>query len=1217
MKHKPDIKMLRRYSCCAVFAFAFAAIPAAAQTTDAAPAQPATEAPAKASSEPAASTKPKPALPTTAEVEAKASEAPEANVVALSPFSVSGSAVSGYQAKQTLAGTRIRTNVNDIGSALQIVTPQFLQDTGATGSQGLLIYTTGTEIGGLSGNFEGNGNGQTVYEQFGSLQRPDLNTRIRGLSSADNTRDYETSDIPWDSYNVDTIELQRGANSILFGIGSPSGIVNASLKQAEFTNHGTLEDRFGSYGSFRNSLDLNRVLLKDELAIRVDLLKDDTKYEQKPAFSNNKRIFSALRYDPKFLNRGSAHTTLRVNYEKGSVDANNPRTLPPEDQITPWFQTGTTTVNGKVYNNLNKGTFDFDYNNSYFANVPGSGAQVAGSPNYQPYLGNLYSGNYVFFTNPGSGTQSGNFYVPSLYYSAQQPVIGGLSGNGLLTIATAPQAALNMGLPFAGDYKNTSLANPSIFDFYHKLIDGPEKQNNLSFEAFNAVLSQTFFNEHVGIEATYDRQHYYTTNYDPFNGSTMAISPDLNKLLPNGAPNPNLGRPYIITSSYYGGGAQQTLREDSRLTGFVKFKADDFLAKSWLTRILGQHVFTANANRNNYYFDNQGWAANGFNTLGSSADPHGVLGSALDPYRFFQAVSYLGSSMTGLTTPSGTNLSNITAFQSPSATGSVVAFDKTWNAPTVDPAAPWYNPLTQQTSTQAANPANYIGWTTLPVQTLDVSRGDAKLLTTGANQNLATVNSKSFVWQGSFLDNTVIPILGYRQDAAKAYTVTAPNTIDGIANQADPAYQLPGMPFNAVYGATKSYSVVVHTPEFIRKNLPGGLDVSLFIDKSSNFEPSAGRVDILANPISAPTGKTKDYGIVISALNDRLSLKVTHFQTEADNASFGITNLWLAGALESRAWVLAKRYQAGLTGNPAYAGRNYNYGTTVNGVFTQTAADMAAQKADSDAQLAGFDPVFWKAWNMVPSDSKWQTGAFDPWSNGLPGIYPTGMTATSDNLSKGYEFELYFSPTDNWNITANASKTTAIQSNVAGGGTGAFLQAENALFSGPAGQLRMYTGDSTATVQQQWDTYVYNGFLLDQLLDGSANSELRPWRFNFVTNYRFASGKLKGLNLGGGYLWQSRIIIGYTPIHTTINGQPVDSYDVNAPFYGPRETSVNLWIGYAHKIVSNITWHVQLNVNNALGKNELIPINVQPDGTAAAYRIMTGPTWSITNTFDF
>ena len=56
----------------------------------------------------------------------------EEEIYQLSPFTVEASADVGYRATSTLAGTRINTNLADIGSAISIVTAEFLSDLGAT-----------------------------------------------------------------------------------------------------------------------------------------------------------------------------------------------------------------------------------------------------------------------------------------------------------------------------------------------------------------------------------------------------------------------------------------------------------------------------------------------------------------------------------------------------------------------------------------------------------------------------------------------------------------------------------------------------------------------------------------------------------------------------------------------------------------------------------------------------------------------------------------------------------------------------------------------------------------------------------------------------------------------------------------------------------------------------------------------------------------------------
>jgi outer membrane receptor protein involved in Fe transport len=214
---------------------------------------------------------------------AASSGRPDEEIVKLSPFEVTTTRNIGYQATDTLAGTRIRTDLKDVAASISVLTTEFLQDIGATDTGTLLQYTTNAEVAGTRGTYAGLGNAASVDES-GNLRSPSGAQRVRGLAAADNARDYYITDIPWDSYNVDRIDILRGPNSILYGLGSPAGIVNAATRNASFLNRGEVTARIGSYGSARATLDLNQQLIDNVLAIRVDGVWSDNKFEQKPAF---------------------------------------------------------------------------------------------------------------------------------------------------------------------------------------------------------------------------------------------------------------------------------------------------------------------------------------------------------------------------------------------------------------------------------------------------------------------------------------------------------------------------------------------------------------------------------------------------------------------------------------------------------------------------------------------------------------------------------------------------------------------------------------------------------------------------------------------------------------------------------------------------------------------------------------------------------------------
>jgi outer membrane receptor protein involved in Fe transport len=225
--------------------------------------------------------------------------------------------------------------------------------------------------------------------QFDTANRvsPQTNTRVRGLTAADNTRNFFLTRTPWDGYNVDRVDISRGANSILFGIGSPAGIVNTNVQGASLFNEGKIETKIGSYGTMRGSVNVNRVLLDGELAVRVAGLYENEKFRQKPAFDKDERVYAAVRYDPKWAEIGGTKLSIKLNYENGDIEANRPRINPPTDRITPWFtHMNQATFDGSIINSSNR----TEYETSYLGN-PSYGALQATfgdgtpNPNYQPY----------------------------------------------------------------------------------------------------------------------------------------------------------------------------------------------------------------------------------------------------------------------------------------------------------------------------------------------------------------------------------------------------------------------------------------------------------------------------------------------------------------------------------------------------------------------------------------------------------------------------------------------------------------------------------------------------------------------------------------------------------------------------------------------------------------------------------------------------------------
>lgn len=663
----------------------------------------------------------------------------------LSPFEVSPTDREGYQAVDTLAGNRLNTKLKDVGSSLSVTTTQFLKDTGAVDNQTLLQYTAGTEVGGPEGNFGGNGDG-ALLDESANFVNPNQNTRVRGLTQADNARDFFISEIPWDAYNVDRVELQRGPNSILFGQGSPAGLVNVGLKSAAYDNSGEIEVRFDEHGSTRLSLDLNKVLIEDELAIRLAVLNNNAKYQQKPAFSDDQRIFLTGRWDPKMINGDNSRATFKVSYENGQVNSNNPRSLPPIDRITPWFQTGTyegrylsdgnTIVNGelvpvskgdtRIYNHLNKETFNahqLQQDNVYYPNHGQGRPGINGGP---------YSGAYNPAYNPLIGSFAENFGGPINYFGDgptspdiwQQEIresrgidengnvvggIGSFSFNRAGGIATQADFARNAGLPFGefGVYKNNNITDTSIFDFYNTLIDGENKEEWQDFDYLNMSYSQTFMGDMVGFDITYNNQNYDNGQLSLLSGSQQSLYIDIMGVYPDGTPdgalngggiphgdgtpNPNVGRPFVSDKGQFGNNSFSTERESLRVTPFVRYdltRGDG----NWFTRIIGSGTFTGLYSDDKLLQERRSWQQ--YAILDQSyidfLEVDG-LNNFADSILAPSTVAYLGGSLSSASTASGSNIPGISGKLMLPRNAMTRIFDSTWAGGSVDPAAEWIN----------------------------------------------------------------------------------------------------------------------------------------------------------------------------------------------------------------------------------------------------------------------------------------------------------------------------------------------------------------------------------------------------------------------------------------------------------------------------------------------------------------------------------------------
>lgn len=412
---------------------------------------------------------------TTAVADAKATDTKEA-VIELPPFEVRTEKDEGYLAQNTASGSRLNSRLKDTPAPISVFTPEFMSDIGATNIAALSEYAVNT--GRLPGFENGNAAGNNVVEF-------DAQFRIRGLAASGNAGrsvDFFKYNLEVDTYNTERVEFARGPNAILFGIGASAGNFNISTKKADVSRAlYTATARGDSNHGLRFTLDLNQPVIKGKLAVRMNLLKNETNSWRPHEFNDSERIALAARYQI------TPRTTLDVGMEKGHVNQSNNRPWVGSDYITDWI------AKGRQLDPARGAPFPTN------ASVAG----IAGA-----YF--VYDSKTGAVANWQNMTMSG----PTSHFGT----------------AAVPNGEIMLLQDFSLVPKDTVIAGPgagSAVDYY----------NYSAF--FRHELAKKLF-----IELAFNKQDSSYLNRD-VGSANLRILYDTNAQLPDGTSNPNAGKPYV------------------------------------------------------------------------------------------------------------------------------------------------------------------------------------------------------------------------------------------------------------------------------------------------------------------------------------------------------------------------------------------------------------------------------------------------------------------------------------------------------------------------------------------------------------------------------------------------------------------------------------------------------------------------------------------------
>ena len=259
-------------------------------------------------------------------------ETPGGEAVALSPFVVNSSNDTGYVTNQSLSGSRFSQNLYDTPASISVITAAMMKDMGAFNLQEAMAWSVNSIASDVGDTSSSDATG------FSDAERRNITVNIRGIQTTV-ARNFFKWSINSDAYNVERIDTSRGPNALLAGASSLAGLSNITTKQAIFRNQATVGAAIQSVGGLRGTIDINQVLIKNKLALRVNAFKEDIDTWRDYGNVKNQAVSLAGTW------KVNDSFTIRFEGEKGNSESVLPKTA-IRDFTDSWdhFTLATSTV---------------------------------------------------------------------------------------------------------------------------------------------------------------------------------------------------------------------------------------------------------------------------------------------------------------------------------------------------------------------------------------------------------------------------------------------------------------------------------------------------------------------------------------------------------------------------------------------------------------------------------------------------------------------------------------------------------------------------------------------------------------------------------------------------------------------------------------------------------------------------------------------------------
>lgn len=217
----------------------------------------------------------------------------------LQDFEVSAERDRGYYSANSLGGTRTNQLIKDTPMTISVVNQELLGDMNLT------------EIDSLANVIA---SAQSEGESFSNRL-----IRFRGLLTRFQLFEFMPRQGPQNSYNVERVEVIRGANSLVYGQAAPGGKANFIGKKALFSNDfNKFEVEGGTNELYRAAVDRN-LQINDQWAVRLMATHQQKEFTQDYKSNRFDGLTAAVNFRP------SIRTSINLHAEYFDETRNNPK----------------------------------------------------------------------------------------------------------------------------------------------------------------------------------------------------------------------------------------------------------------------------------------------------------------------------------------------------------------------------------------------------------------------------------------------------------------------------------------------------------------------------------------------------------------------------------------------------------------------------------------------------------------------------------------------------------------------------------------------------------------------------------------------------------------------------------------------------------------------------------------------------------------------------